>query len=32
MTDLLCIAMTFALFGISLLYTVGCDRLKGKRK
>jgi len=32
MTDLICIAMTFALFTISLLYTHGCDNLKGSRK
>jgi hypothetical protein len=32
MSDLLCIVMTVALFTISLLYTRGCDRLKGGRK
>ena len=32
MTDLLCIAITIALFALSLLYTEGCDRLKGVRK
>ena len=32
MTDALCIAVAFALFTLSLLYTHGCDRLKGKRK
>jgi hypothetical protein len=32
MTDVLCIAITFALFAVSLLYTAGCDHLKGGRK
>jgi hypothetical protein len=32
MTDLLCIAVAFALFTLSLLYTRGCDRLKGRHK
>ncbi len=32
MTDIFCIAVVFALFTLSLLYTHGCDRLKGGRK
>ena len=31
MTDLLYLAATVAFFAVALVYTSGCDRLKGKK-
>ncbi len=31
MLDMVAVLMLFAMFGLSLLYVAGCDRLKGSR-